>query len=61
MAESQVLANRDNLLNSWPDVVFPTSLGYVLLNMPGLGGEPYLEPSVSCSCSCSSSWVLLCT
>lgn len=57
MTESQVLANRNNLLNSWPDAVSPTSLGYVLVNMPGLGAEPYLESSVSCS----SSLVLLCT
>lgn len=46
----------------WPDVVFPASLGYTLLNRPELGGETYLESSVSsCSSSCSSSLVFLWT
>lgn len=61
MVGPQGLVNNDSLLHSWADVVFPTFLGHVLLDVPRWDGEPYLEPSISCSCSCSSSLVFLCT
>lgn len=37
-AAPQGLVNNHSLLDSWPDVVFPTSLGYALLDMPGQSG-----------------------
>lgn len=56
MAGLQSLVINDSLLDSWPDVHYPTFL--CPLGYARAAKEPYLEPSVSCSWS--SSLVFLC-